>query len=301
MGHAPLRALRAADAASERHAPLRALRSADAAQRQRWERGRLLLGAVHFTITSAHPSLGFGAGDFVARFGPRGIVSERLRSARSARSVAQPACCVLAASMASDAAAGADVGAATAPPPPPPPPVPAHVPPPVAVPDAVMRAIYGDRGAEEKRAALDSSLRKCARPSARRDGPRRMFLHICCVAPRCAALCARGGAARARRDVPHPWCKRTSVNVDGAPRPARAAGGLSTRNARTTRKSACAPRGGSRELASCTVDSASDAPRATRHARCRYVADTLLYDKTHLPRTAPAPDCVRQPAKGVPP
>ena len=23
-----------------------------------------------------------------------------------------------------------------------------------------------------------------------------------------------------------------------------------------------------------------------------YVADTLLYDKTHLPRTAPAPDCV---------
>ena len=26
----------------------------------------------------------------------------------------------------------------------------------------------------------------------------------------------------------------------------------------------------------------------------RYVADTLLYDKTHLPRTAPAPDCVRR-------
>lgn len=25
-----------------------------------------------------------------------------------------------------------------------------------------------------------------------------------------------------------------------------------------------------------------------------YVADTLLYDKRHLPRTAPAPDCVVQ-------
>jgi hypothetical protein len=37
---------------------------------------------------------------------------------------------------------------------------PAHVPPPAAVPDAVMRAIYGERGAEEKQAALDASLRK---------------------------------------------------------------------------------------------------------------------------------------------
>jgi hypothetical protein len=25
-----------------------------------------------------------------------------------------------------------------------------------------------------------------------------------------------------------------------------------------------------------------------------FVADTLLYDKTHLPRTAPAPECVRR-------
>jgi hypothetical protein len=27
-----------------------------------------------------------------------------------------------------------------------------------------------------------------------------------------------------------------------------------------------------------------------------YVADSLLYDRTHLPRTAPAPDCVTRPA-----
>lgn len=27
-----------------------------------------------------------------------------------------------------------------------------------------------------------------------------------------------------------------------------------------------------------------------------YVADTLLYDKTHLPRTAPAPECVQRDA-----
>jgi hypothetical protein len=33
----------------------------------------------------------------------------------------------------------------------------------------------------------------------------------------------------------------------------------------------------------------------------RYVADTLLYDKTHLPRTAPAPDCVHRAPQPPPP
>jgi hypothetical protein len=39
---------------------------------------------------------------------------------------------------------------------------PSHVPPPVAVPDAVMRAIYGDRAPGEKKAALEDSLRRRA-------------------------------------------------------------------------------------------------------------------------------------------
>lgn len=44
---------------------------------------------------------------------------------------------------------------------------PSHVPPPVAVPDAVMRAIYGERAPGEKKAALEDSLRKYV-PSAQR-------------------------------------------------------------------------------------------------------------------------------------
>lgn len=37
---------------------------------------------------------------------------------------------------------------------------PAHIPPPVAVPDAVLRAIYGERGAAEKKAEFENSLRR---------------------------------------------------------------------------------------------------------------------------------------------
>ena len=40
---------------------------------------------------------------------------------------------------------------------------PAHVPAPVATPDAVLRAIYGERGAAEKKAEFEASLRRHAR------------------------------------------------------------------------------------------------------------------------------------------
>lgn len=37
---------------------------------------------------------------------------------------------------------------------------PAHIPAPVAVPDAVLRAIYGERGAAEKKQEFEDSLRR---------------------------------------------------------------------------------------------------------------------------------------------
>ena len=129
---------------------------------------------------------------------------------------------------------------------------PSHVPPPVAVPDAVMRAIYGERAPGEKKAALEDSLRKCV-PRVQRAR-----------AGLCRALRACGSHALRRS-----WWTAYAERKDD--------------------EDECAPKGGSTALLACVLTRR----RSILVAR-RYVADTLLYDKTHLPRTAPAPECVRR-------